>query len=164
MATGECWLLDTWKKHWVENNSAHTRIHLVIDTAGSVGFWNAVENAVRNPDTIAQHIPYVEDKSVDIVTEQYNAPVVMSPGELDGLVDDIVRDAYANAANDAAELKRFVKLSNGFCLEWRRLWSIYGDSRAGFEPFRNLISSLRLPDLAVLLESNLHRSFWILKR
>ena len=36
MRPGECWIFDTWRRHNVLNPTPHERIHLVIDTVGSV--------------------------------------------------------------------------------------------------------------------------------
>ena len=41
-----------------------------------------------------------------------------------------------------------------FRLEWRRLWSLYGQSEAGWPYYEKLIRSVRLPQVPLLLASN----------
>ncbi len=43
MAPGECWIFNSWLEHTVKNNSDKTRVHLVVDTAGSTKFWDLVK-------------------------------------------------------------------------------------------------------------------------
>lgn len=38
--------------------------------------------------------------------------------------------------------------------EWRRLWSLYGQSREGWSHYENLIKSVRLPSEKLKLASN----------
>lgn len=158
MAAGECWLLDTWNKHWVTNESASTRVHLVIDTAGSAKFWNRVNKTVQNQaagiEPVLTHRPYIENQTVSIQTEQFNAPKVMSPGEIDGLVIDLINDTKAHTQNDASATQRFIELVNNFRWEWRKLWSLYGDTDNARHHYQALIQSLTLPELPVKLASN----------
>ena len=53
------------------------------------------------------------------------------------------------------QVRQFTDLVEYFAQEWRRLRSIYADGDAGLRYYRQLISSLRLPDLPILLASNL---------
>lgn len=90
MEAGEAWIFDSWKKHRVENNSDQSRVHLVVDTAGSAKFWKDVAapewrdaTQVLKPASISdQYIPFERDNDAVILTENYNAPLVMHPGEI----------------------------------------------------------------------------------
>lgn len=41
MKAGECWIFDTTKTHSAINNGATARVHLVMDSPGSVELWDA---------------------------------------------------------------------------------------------------------------------------
>lgn len=162
MAAGEAWIFDSWKKHSVENRSDLNRVHLVIDTAGSATFWKLVgESEWRCADQQLKpasiddvFIPYEQGKQVTILTEQYNAPLVMHPGEVDALVGDIVIDMRAHPANRGPVPSEFEKTMLEFRSEWRRLWLLYGQSEAGWAHFGKLIRDLRIPQVHIPLASN----------
>lgn len=162
MAAGETWIFDSWKKHRVENESDRFRVHLVIDTAGSSKFWNVVgasewrcARQCRKPASIEdQFIPYVQDKEGPILTENYNAPLVMQPGEIDALIMDIVYDMRAFRGNPGPVAQAFEQSLHEFRFEWRRLWSLYGQSRDGWIHYENLIKNVRMPREPLQLASN----------
>jgi len=78
----------------------------------------------------------------------------MSPGEIDGLVADLLLDSRAHAQNDLSQLQKFEELVAYFCQEWRKLWSIYGQEERGFRDYRNLITSMYKTNIELVLESN----------
>ncbi len=162
MQAGETWIFDSWKPHRVENGSDENRVHLVIDTSGSSNFWKMVgqsewrcvsqtRRAATAPD---RFIPFEEGKSVSILTEQFNAPLVMHPGEIDALVQDIAFDMRAHKANDRQSAIQFEIMLQNFRCEWRRLWSLYGQKSEGWPHYESLINSIRLPSTKLLLSSN----------
>ncbi len=163
MAAGEAWIFDSWKRHHVENNWERNRVHLVIDTAGSAKFWETVAasewrcaQSCRKPASIKDRfLPYEEGKEVRILTEKFNAPLVMHPGEIDALIADIIYDVRTFRGNDGAALSDFERTLSRFRCEWRRLWSLYGQSREGWAHYDRLIKNVRLPQTRLLLASNL---------
>lgn len=162
MAAGETWIFDSWKKHRVENASDQFRVHLVVDTAGSSGFWRTVgASEWRNADTLHKPasiedklVPYEKDEDAPILTEKYNAPLVMHPGEIDALTFDIIYDMRAYRGNAGPQAQAFEATMHEFRLEWRRLWSLYGQSKEGWDHYESLIKNVRLPGENLLLASN----------
>lgn len=162
MGAGESWIFDSWKPHRVENASDQNRVHLVIDTAGSSKFWNMVSESewrcarqVKKPATIEDRfIPFEAGKTVTILTEQYNAPLVMHPGEVDALIQDIIEDMRAHPDNPGDSALEFEKMLQTFRNDWRRLWSLYGQSREGWGNYEQLIKNVRLPPVNLKLASN----------
>lgn len=162
MAAGETWIFDSWKVHRVENASDENRVHLVIDTAGSSKFWELVgasewrcAQQCQKPASIEDRfIPYEEDKHVTILTEQFNAPLVMHPGEIDALIADIVHDMRSFPGNHEPTLNNFHLTLENFRCDWRRLWSLYGQSEEGWAHFDQLIQNVRLPQRNLQLASN----------
>ncbi len=142
MGEGECWIFDSWKTHKVVNSSKFNRIHLVIDTCGSSNFWQMVKQS-ETPNTqpmqqAIKHLDYTPDKKVDILTERYNAPIVMSPGELDSLITDLHNEITINPDNDATSIDAFKAITIRFSQDWRRLWTLYGESEAGWPFYHKL--------------------------
>jgi hypothetical protein len=162
MGAGETWIFDSWKAHRVENGSDMNRVHLVIDTAGSSNFWKTVGESewrtakqIRKPASVAdQFVSFEDGKSVEILTEKFNAPLVMHPGEIDALVQDIVMDMRAHTGNQRQSAFEFELMLQNFRTEWRRLWSLYGQTEDGWQHYDALIKSTRLPSSRLLLASN----------
>jgi len=162
MAAGETWIFDSWKPHRVENKSRENRVHLVVDTAGSGSFWKTVAESewrcarqTRKAASVEDRfIPYEEGKAVSILTEQYNAPLVMHPGEIDALIQDIVFDMRAHPGNQQQSAMEFENVLHDFRFQWRRLWSLYGQSPDGWPHYEDLIHSVRIPSTKLLLASN----------
>ena len=153
MKAGECWLLDTWQEHWVENLAMETRIHLVIDTAGSTKFWDLVDRAITHQQQ-PNFISYDETANREIAKEKFNGPLVMSPGEVDALSLDILNDAKSNPENNAQAIALFEKLINEFRWEWRRVWSLHGHQESGWPEYEALINGVQRPQQPVFLASN----------
>ena len=147
MGAGETWIFDSWRNHRVHNQSDEDRIHLVIDTAGSAKFWDLVNASEQNPQIAESqqgqykeiYIPYVEGKKTTILTEKYNSPVVMTPGEVDYLVTDIINDLLENQQNDQMPMQRFARIANQFRQNWRTVWSLHADTREGWSKYDALI-------------------------
>lgn len=148
MKAGECWLFDSWRNHKVVNHSEETRIHLVLDTAGSSRFWDIVENTLayyRNNGTYPspQRLDYTPDKQASILLEKYNLTPVLSPGEVEGLVEDIIYEMRNNQVNDARKVEALAKQMLRFCRDWRMIFSIYGYEEKGIPQYLTLLKSTK---------------------
>ncbi len=146
MAPGEAWIFDAWKMHKVVNPSGNTRVHLVIDTAGSPEFWELIDKSEvfssstcdrvhREPELI----PFQSARKVKFKTERFNMPVVMSAGEVDALLEGIVSDVCSvNDSSDEA-VKEFIRIVDFFRYKWRSIWSVHGDEKTGWLDYKSLI-------------------------
>ena len=162
MAAGETWIFDSWKKHRVENISDQFRVHLVVDTAGSAKFWTMVGQSewrcarqCRKPASIPdQFVAFEPDKKTEILTENYNAPLVMHPGEIDALIADLVFDMRTYRGNPGLPAQAFEHAMHDFRHEWRRLWVLYGQSEEGWSHYEKLLKSVHIPRVHLQLASN----------
>lgn len=116
MAAGECWIFDTFRIHDVLNPTSLYRVHLVLDTVGTPAFWDAVE---RGGDPI--DVPFDPDRAAVIVPERENLPVVMSPGQMETVIDDLEEEL---PESDAA--RALIAACRKFQAGWRALWVIAG--------------------------------------
>lgn len=147
MAAGECWIFDSWRRHRVMNESAATRVHLVIDTSGSSRFWDLVAK-VRDADpaetgAVAAFLPFEREKLAPLRVERFANATVMAPGECTALVEDLIVDFSANAANDARLVEMYTRMLRGFAHDWREIWLLHADGPDGIPAYRSLIDRTR---------------------
>lgn len=120
MAPGEAWIFDTWKRHNVINPNPTRRIHLVCDTVGSPAFWDVVRGGHQwsaGPLHAAAPLHF----------EDSNFPVVMSPEE-QGLLVQL--------------LDHVPPVVQRFLDDWREVWHVLGEDRAGWPRYRELLDRL----------------------
>jgi hypothetical protein len=147
MRAGETWIFNSWRRHRVTNSGAEDRVHLVIDTAGSSRFWNTVRkmevlDRETDQDAIDQmltNIPYRDSDSVEIRAERYNIAPVMSPGELDALVRELIADFECSKKNDPSRVAHYKSFLTAFSKDWRELWLLYGYQKEGWPLYKALI-------------------------
>lgn len=164
MAAGECWIFDAWQQHRVVNNSEQTRVHLVFDTAGSSRFWDMVAQSERPCDGDGaaqieeQYFAYEPNKRVQVLTEKYNATPVKSPGEVDGMIDELIADYQAEPANGTEAIAEYTHQLKRFSRDWRMLFSLYGYEREGIQQYNGLIEAaaqaLQASPMTLLTASN----------
>jgi len=165
MQAGESWIFNSWRRHRVVNGGDEDRVHLVIDTAGSSRFWNTVNRmAALDRDTdkneidrLVTDVPYREDDSPGIRAEKYNIAPVMSPGELDALVSELIADFENASGNDPARVAHYRSFLNDFARDWRELWLLYGYQKEGWPHYAALlekVSGQLHPDRTALITSS----------
>lgn len=148
MKAGECWLFDSWRNHKVVNHSTETRIHLVLDTAGSSRFWDIIDNTLAYFRThgdypAPQHLDFVPGKQSPLLLEKYNLTPILSPGEVEGLIEDIIHEIRDNSVNDAQKVELLAKQMLRFCQDWRMLFSIFAYEEKGIPQYLALLKSNR---------------------
>ncbi len=148
MKAGECWLFDAWRNHKVVNHSDETRIHLVLDTAGSSRFWDIVDNTLahyrKNGDyPTPQRLEYTPGKQASILLEKYNLTPVLSPGEVDGLIEDIIHEMRDSEGNDAIHIEALAKQMLRFCKDWRMIFSVFGYEEKGRRQYFALLKNTK---------------------
>lgn len=143
MAAGEAWVFDNWRRHHVENASDEARIHLVADTTGTAAFWQYVVQSEHPQDV--RTIPYQPGIDARLATERVAPRPVMPPAEVELLLDDLVAElTAADGMPEAAQhLARYAGLLNGFCLDWRQLYLVYGEDPAGARQYSEIVADLR---------------------
>ena len=140
MAAGECWIFDTWRQHSVLNDATRSRVHLVIDTVGGLGFWDLVgqgrpHNAPPDGWTPRQLAP-TPGAVADFACEAVNVPEVMTPWELNSHFGLLFTDVEPHP-----NLQHLRMVTRRFTSAWQGLWFCYGDRPEGHEEFRRLLAS-----------------------
>ena len=145
MAAGECWIFDSWSEHRVENTSDLTRVHLVLDTAGSPRFWDLAERGGwpfsedPRPGAAPRQVAFDPTRPVAVRTETYNAPPVQSPAELENLIRYLVDDIDRSSAEAAEALARFFGFGKRFVRSWREVWAAHAMQPDGWPLYHALV-------------------------
>ncbi len=148
MQAGQAWIFDSWKYHRVHNGGKTLRVHLVIDIAGSSKFWQMVENSripfSKNTPTAFETnlLKYNSQSKTPIYTEKFNTPLVMTPGEMDGLVNDVINEALCVETNSDKDMSLLKTIGDQLKYDWRSLWALYGETEAGWPHYQNLRMSI----------------------
>ena len=155
MAEGESWLFDSWRRHRVINASNFSRVHLVIDLAGSSRFWRTVRSATNAAPIDISYDPQLTPK---LRTEQFPVAPVMAPGEMLAIVEQVLGDCEANTANDPATMLRYRHLLLDLVHDWREIWVLHGFSESAFPHYRAVLertaSQLELDPRVLVTSSN----------
>ena len=162
MGQGECWIFDSWRRHSVVNGGSEPRVHLVIDTCGSSSFWEMVAGieslSFEEVSGKATFYEFDPARIVELKTEKYSSSKVMSPGECEYLVEDLIADFVANDENTPELVSRYIRLLRGFHQDWRVHWMQYGEEKEHLHRYQSLIETVRSqldPDMrAVVTGSN----------
>ena len=167
MRAGSSWIFDTWQRHWVTNQSPVTRIHLVLDIAGSFRFWRMVQgmqkyNQHTDLDELGGKIdpvPFEEGKQVSLRTEKYNVTPLMSPGEVDAIVKDIINEFEGEPRNHPKAEQDYKRFLKEFAQEWRQVWLTYGYTEEGWPHYEFLRANLlkriqQYPPVALTMKSS----------
>lgn len=137
---GECWVLDTFRRHGVENKGTEQRVHLVLDTVGGERLWELIEaaqsRAAANPEPRLVMPGTVRREA--LAFEQLNTPLVMSPWEVRCHLAFLAEQAVPHPRLDAA-MARLDK----FATAWAALWAQFGTDAAGLPSYQRLIDSSR---------------------
>jgi uncharacterized protein (TIGR03032 family) len=149
MAAGECWLFDTWRLHNVLNPAEVQRIHLVVDTVGSSGFWQLVDGGERpflrggSPTATPRFVPFESQLQVTIPTESFNFPVVMSPWEQEHLIRFLLDDLKQVPDLNSSAFHRLAELLSGYQRDWHGLWAQFGELPEGWDSYRQVREELQ---------------------
>lgn len=151
MRPGESWIFNSWRRHRVVNAGTRDRIHLVIDAAGSGRFWRIVRRMqLLNPltqaaeiDAQVEQVRFEPHTQAHVLTEEFNIAPVMSPGEIDALVRDLVRDFSNNPGNNSQRVTHYSNLLLDFASDWREIWHQYGYTRDGWPHYQAAIDGVR---------------------
>lgn len=139
MAEGECWIFDTWRQHNVFNHAEAARIHLVVDTVGSTGFWDLV-NAGRthtmpktgwHPRLVA---PQADGHAPDLMFESINSQSPMSYWELRGHVSFLLGEVEPQP-----RMQTIAQMATVFVRQWQTLWFHCGADDAALPRYRELL-------------------------
>ena len=142
MPAGDCYILDSFYRHSVENGGSETRVHLVLDTVGSAHLWDLIDKA--QAETEPRFVTPGETQVHSLDFEQINAPAVMSPWEIRTHLSYI-----AEWTDDGPELQEVMRILDRFVMAWGGTWAHYGASEAGLPIYLQQLNDVRAAVLSV---------------
>lgn len=151
MGAGESWVFNTWNMHSVQNDTEHSRIHIVADTVGSAALWDLIEKGVKVPgeeglfeSQTKRFISYHENSEPELLSERYNFPSVMSPWEQSSLLAPMVEDLLGQKEAPSEVVTRLAEILKRFSRQWYNHWSHFGPEKDGTAGYQNLLDSLKV--------------------
>jgi hypothetical protein len=157
MQPGECWLLDSFYRHSVENRGSQTRIHLVLDTVGSSRLWDLIDQAMKGNGTDAFIEPGMA-KPPTLNFEQVNAPAIMSPWEMGA------HFAYLLDWTDTEpRVEEISRLLDRFVMTWSGTWSHFGTSDDGVPEYMAHVAEVQDTLARLCVPPILMRNGWGLR-
>lgn len=136
LKAGECWILDSFHPHRVENGGTEKRIHLVLDTVGSARVFDLMRRAEQREPVIETAAPSSPGPRLHF--EQHNFPTIMSPWEIESHIHYV----RSWVPTDQQSHPVFEALSR-FLMQWAGSWAEFGDSVEGLPHYRALIDDAR---------------------
>ena len=144
---GQAWLVDGWRGYEHQNPDEGPLIYLVVDTVGSASFWSTVNSADRplEPERESLMSPRQiklggEAKAID--TEIVRGSRVMSPWELESLVNALMQDLRSAAPSDAPHLPKLEAALNQFMRQWQAIHARHGENESGDAAYRQALEQL----------------------
>lgn len=136
LAVGECWILDSFHPHRVENSGAEKRVHLVLDTVGSQRLFDLMRRAENRAPLVETVAPSGPEPRLRF--EQRNFPTIMSPWEIESHIN------YVRSWVPPEQLSHPVfDVLARFLMQWSGTWVEYGESADGLPYYRALIEEVR---------------------
>ena len=137
MAAGECWLLDSFFLHSVENRGEALRIHLVLDTVGSATLWDLID-AAASGTAEEKFVAPGTAAAKPLQFEQINAPAIMSPWEMKAHI------AYITGWTDEEpRLEPIARILDRFVMAWGGTWARYGAADEGLPHYLRHLAEVR---------------------
>lgn len=136
LKVGECWILDSFHPHRVENAGTDKRVHLVLDTVGSARLFELMRRAEDRSPVV--EIVGTEGLELPLRFEQRNFPAIMSPWEIQSHID------YVRSWMPPGDLSHPVfDVLARFLMQWSGTWAEFGESGEGLPFYRALIEEAR---------------------
>ena len=121
MAVGQSWLFDSWRRHRVINASNLSRVHLVIDLRVRLDFGVPCGRQLTQPPSIL-----VTTRSYTQAAHRAVPRGSVMAGEMLAIVEQVLEDCEASAANDPAMMLQYRHLLLDLVHDWREIWVCTG--------------------------------------
>ncbi len=144
---GQAWLVDGWRGYQHSNPSEVPLIYLVVDTVGSASFWSTVNSADRPADPERESVMSprhvkLEGEPKALETEIIRATRVMSPWELESLINGVMQDLRSVVAGDAPHLPKLESALSQFMRQWQGVHARHGEDEAGDAAYKQALEQL----------------------
>ena len=144
---GQAWLVDGWRGYLHRNPGAASLIYLIVDTVGSASFWSTINSADRplDPERAEAMSPRqiaFRGEPKPIETEVVRATRVMSPWELESLINGVMNDLRSVVPPDAMHLPKLESALDQFMRQWQGVHARHGEDEAGDAAYKQALEQL----------------------
>lgn len=145
---GEVWMLDGWRGYRHEAPADEPLLCLIADTVGSASFWNTVKTSDRplEPDREQAMSPRQVNLSGAggraLETETVRFPRVMSPFELESLINAVMEDVRSAAPENAPHLPKLEAALEQFARQWQGIHAKHGESGEGDAAYKQALEQV----------------------
>jgi len=144
---GQAWLVDGWRGYQHGKATDQALIYLIVDTVGSASFWSTVNSADRPLDPARESSMSPRQIRLDstpkaIETEVIRSPRVMSPWELESLINGVMNDLRTVVAPDAPHLPKLESALNQFMRQWQGIHARHGEDESGDAAYTQALDQL----------------------
>lgn len=122
LPAGQVWISNNWAPHWIANNGASDRIHIVIDTLGSPLLqkwvndgWKSTSSTLQPMNESLNALPYSQNDSRPPL-ESFSKNTFRTAGEVQEIISDCLNDIAGQAHTN--ELERCRSMLTMFAREW----------------------------------------------
>lgn len=145
--TGQAWLIDGWRGYVHTNPASEALIYLVVDTVGSASFWSTVNSADRpldseRADSMSPRQVAFKGNPKPLETEVVRTSRVMSPWELESLINGVMQDLRSAVAPDAPHLPKLEAALSQFMRQWQGVHARHGEDEAGDPAYKQALEQL----------------------
>ncbi len=144
---GQAWLVDGWRGYLHRNPGAPPLIYLIVDTVGSASFWSTINSADRPLDparaeAMSPRQIAFRGEPKPIETEVVRATRVMSPWELESLINGVMNDLRSVVPPDAMHLPKLESALDQFMRQWQGVHARHGEDEAGDAAYKQALEQL----------------------
>jgi len=144
---GQSWVIDGWQGYQHKNPSDQALIYLIVDTVGSAAFWSTVNSADRPLDHERESLMSprqvrLGDQPKSLEAETIRSPRVMSPWEMESLVNSVMQDLRSVLPADAPHLPKLESALSQFMRQWQGVHARHGEDEAGDAAYQQALDQL----------------------
>jgi len=144
---GQAWMVDGWQGYQHANPSDQALVYLIVDTVGSAAFWSTVNSADRplEPERESSMNPRqvrLGSQPGPLETEVIHTPRVMTPWEMESLVNGVMQDLRSVVPADAPHLPKLESALSQFMRQWQGVHARHGENEAGDVAYKQALEQL----------------------
>lgn len=144
---GQAWMMDGWRGYEYTASPDTELIYLVVDTVGSATFRSTVKSADRPLDTgresgMSPRQVNLNSGARELETETVRVNRVMSPWEMESLIEDIMVEVRSIAPADAPHLPKLEAALDQYVNQWQGIHARHGEEEAGDAAYRQAMEQL----------------------
>ena len=147
IVNGQAWLIDGWRGYLHRNPGSDALLYLVVDTVGSASFWSTVNSADRplepaRADAMSPRQIAFRGDPKNLETENIRASRVMSPWEMESLINGVLLDLRSAVPAEAPHLPKLEAALSQFMRQWQGIHARHGEDDSGDAAYKQALEQV----------------------